>query len=302
MSIQPLEDYAHPQESRRPSQTNHICNTAMWARIQERAARASLQPRQLFLPGLEPFMRAMPNHIARSSLFAPVARGNKPIYKDEVLISRGDAVITFSGEQLDESQADVWMQAMQEAIRQPLGEPVVINRDAFLKVLGRATGGNDYKWLLSAMKALTFAMLVIQVHDRDRNLKLCVGKTRALHLIDAFEYDDEIGRYIVRINPRWQQLYGNHEFACIDWDKRLAIKRGQDMAKTLQRLVATSADKVQRYGLDWLKAKLQYTSPLRKYRSALCAALAELERVEVIAAAHIGTSTRGSEQAVWTKL
>ena len=171
-----------------------------------------------------------------------------------------------------------------------------------MKVLGRATGGNDYKWLLSAMKALTFAMLVIQVHDRDRNLKLCVGKTRALHLIDACEYDDEIGRYIVRINPRWQQLYGNHEFACIDWEKRLAIKRGQDMAKTLQRLVATSADKVQRYGLDWLKDKLQYTSPLRKFRTALRAALAELERVEVIAAAHIGISTRGSEQAVWTKL
>ena len=74
------------------------------------------------------------------------------------------------------------------------------------------------------------------------------------------------------------------------------------MAKTLQRLVATSADKVQRYGLDWLKDKLQYTSPLRKFRTALRAALAELERVEVIAAAHIGTSTRGSEQAVWTKL
>jgi hypothetical protein len=36
----------------------------------------------------------------------------------------------------------------------------------------------------------------------------------------------------------------------------MQIGRGQDMAKALQRLVATSADSVQRYGLDWLKRKL----------------------------------------------
>jgi len=59
---------------------------------------------------------------------------------------------------------------------------------------------------------------------------------------------------------------------------------------------------VQRYGLDWLKNKLQYTSRMDKFRHALCAALAELERVEIIAGAHIGTSTRGREQAIWTKL
>ncbi|WP_175854730.1 plasmid replication initiator TrfA [Burkholderia anthina] len=302
MSAPHLENNNHPKESRRTNQASNIRDTAVWSRIQERAARGLVQPRQLFLPGLEPFMRAMPNHIARSSLFAPVARGNKLIYKDEVLISRGDAVITFSGEQLDESQADVWMQAMQEAIRQPLGEPVVINRDAFLKVLGRTTGGNDYKWLLSAMKALTFAMLVIQVHGRDGNLKLSVGKTRALHLIDAFDYDDEIGRYIVRVDPRWQQLYGNHEFACIDWEKRLAIKRGQDMAKTLQRLAATSADKVQRHGLEWLKDKLQYTSRIDKFRNSLRKAMDELERVGIIASGRLEISTRGKEQVVWIKL
>ena len=59
------------------------------------AQREVLAPQQLFLPGLEDFMRAMPNHIARSSLFAPVARGRKRIHKDTVLVSRADAVIKF---------------------------------------------------------------------------------------------------------------------------------------------------------------------------------------------------------------
>lgn len=101
------------------------------ARMEGRAAKLATadrkedQPVQLFLPGLEEFMRAMPNHLARSSLFAPVARGRKKMHMDVVLVSRADAVIKFSGEQLDEAQADVWMQAMHEAGRAALGEPVL---------------------------------------------------------------------------------------------------------------------------------------------------------------------------------
>ena len=106
------------------------------AQAEEAAANT---PRQMFLPGLEEFMRAMPNHIARSSLFAPVAAGRKKIHKDTVLVSRGDAVIKFWGEQLDEAQADVWMQAMHEASKQTLGEPVIINRAEFLRSMGRQT-------------------------------------------------------------------------------------------------------------------------------------------------------------------
>lgn len=97
---------------------------------------AAETPQQIFLPGMEEFMRTMPNYIARSSLFAPVAPRRKKMHKDTVLVSRGDAVIKFWGEQLDVAQADVWMQAMHEVSKQPLGEPVVINRAAFLKAIG----------------------------------------------------------------------------------------------------------------------------------------------------------------------
>lgn len=98
-------------------------------------------PQNLFLPGCQESMRAMPNHIARSSLFAPVARGKKKDHKGVVLVSRVDAVIKYSGEQLDESQADVWMQCLKEAMGKPLGEPIIINRGRFLKDIGRTGGG-----------------------------------------------------------------------------------------------------------------------------------------------------------------
>jgi len=91
------------------------------------------------------------------------------------------------------------------------------------------------------------------------------------------------------LDPRWRMLFGNREFALIDWDKRLQIGKGQDMAKALQHLIAASADRLQRYALDWLKVKLQYGGRIRDFREALARSMRELER-----------SSKGKEQlAVW---
>ena len=274
--------------------------------IKQKAAQVAAQaeqkaaetPRQMFLPGMDEFMRAMPNHIARSSLFAPVARGRRKLHDGTILQSRGDAEIRFSGKQLDEAQADVWMQAMKEAQRQPLGTPVVINRTEFLREIGRTKGGENYKWLHRTMQDLAFAMLVIEVTKADGKPKLSIGKTRALHLIAGFDYDEASEEYTLTIDPRWHAMYGNREFALIDWEKRREFGRNQDMAKTLQRLVATSSNPVQRYALDWLKGKMEYSSPMRKFRDALGVACAELERLEIITAHKIEDSTKGKQQLV----
>lgn len=267
------------------------------AKAEQKAAETS---RQMFLPGMDEFMRAMPNHIARSSLFAPVARGRRKLHDATILQSRGDAEIRFSGKQLDEAQADVWMQAMKEAERQPLGTPVVINRTDFLRAIGRTKGGENYKWLHRTMQDLAFAMLVIEVTKADGKPKLSIGKTRALHLIAGFDYDEASEEYTLTIDPRWHAMYGNREFALIDWEKRREFGRNQDMAKTLQRLVATSSNPVQRYALDWLKGKMEYGGRMRDFRDALTRACTELKRLEIITAHKIEDSTKGKPQlALW---
>lgn len=264
--------------------------------------KAAETPRQMFLPGMDDFMRAMPNHIARSSLFAPVARGRRKMHDGSILQSRGDAEIRFSGKQLDEAQADVWMQAMKEAQRQPLGEAVTINRRAFLQAIGRTDTGPNYQWLHRTMQDLAFAMLVIEVTKADGKPKLSIGKTRALHLIAGFDYDEDSEEYTLTIDPRWHAMYGNREFALVDWEKRLEFGRNQDMAKSLQRLVATTADTVQRFSLEYLKGRAQSAGRMRDFRDALEKAMRELERLGIIAGGRIEKSTKGKEQAVWTKL
>ena len=272
------------------------------ARKAEEVEHEAEKPKKLFVRGMDELMLAMPNHVSRSSLFAPVAPGRKKMHKDTILVSRGDAVIKFWGEQLDETQADVWMRAMYEASKHPLGVPVIINRNAFLKAIGRSSGGENYKWLHRTMEALSFAMLVMEVHNKDGNTKLAIGRTRALHMIEGFDYDDKAETYTLRVDPRWCSMYGNHEYALIDWEKRMQFGSNQNMAKALQRLIATSSETVQRFALDWLKSKLEYGSPLRKFKESLEAAMRELERLEIIAGGRVEDNSKGQPQAVWTKL
>ena len=280
---------------------------ALAARVAAAQARSAIrrdspEPQQMFLPGLVSELRAMPNHFARSSLFAPVARGRKTLHAQTVLVTRADATIIYSGPQLDEVQADVWMQLMFEAKDASLGQSVVINRATFLRAIGRTTSGRDYAWLRLTMVAFKAATIVIETRKPDGGQKYLVGDLKAFHMLADFDYDADSKAYTFTIDPRWKKIFGGREYALIDWESRLEIAQGQDMAKALQRLVATSSDPVQRYSLDWLKDKLQYTSPIRKFRKSVTAAMRELERVGVIAGGRIERSTRGREQAAWTKL
>lgn len=262
-------------------------------------ADASTEPAQMFLPGMEDWIRAMPNHLARSSLFAPVARGRKKLHNETPLVTRSDCVLTYTGEQLDEAQADVALQLIFDGRQAPLGQAVTFERRAFIQALGRQTGGSSYEWLHRTMKAFAKATLIIEAKKPNGAVRYHVGSTETFHIL-SFKYDEATEIYSYILDPRWKTLFGNREYALIDWSKRLQIGRGQDMAKTLQRLIATSSDSPQRYSLDWLKEKMQYESPMRKFRDAIEAAVAVLVRLDIIACGRIEESTRGQEQlTVW---
>lgn len=213
-------------------------------------------------------------------------------------MTRADAVMVYTGEQLDEADADLAMQLIFAARIQPLGQPVSLNRAALLRAMGRDTGKAQYEWLHRRMKALTASTLFIEARKSDGSLKYRIGDAEGFHIIQSFRYDDNAETYTFVLDPRWAVLFGNREFALIDWNKRLQISHCRDLAKALQRLLATSSDTVQRYALDWLKAKMQFESPLRKFRKPVLAAISELERLEIVAAGRIVHSTRGKEQLV----
>ena len=258
--------------------------------------KAAETPLQMFLPGFD--IGAFPNHLNRSSFIAPIARGRRKFHRQTEMVTRKDCVLEYTGEQLDEADGDIIMALIAFAQPYPIGTPVPLNRAELLRKIKRSTGNHDYEWLHRRIKSLTEATMFLEARKPDGSTRYSIGKTVSFRIIAGFSYDDEDEAYSYSLDPRWVQMFGNREYSLIDWDKRMQIGRGQDMAKTLQRLLATSADPVQRYALDWLKDKMEYTGRLRDFRDALTRAVRELERLEIIAKGNIEDSTKGKPQLV----
>lgn len=256
--------------------------------------RAAETPRQIFLPGFN--IGAMPNHLNRSSLIAPIARGRRKFHRETVMVTRADCLLEYTGEQLDEADGDIIMALVFFSRTQALGTTVPLNRAELLRKIGRATGNHDYQWLHRRMRALTTGTIYIEAKKQDGTARYNIGRAVAFHVLSGFEYNDETQAYSYTLDPRWVQMFGNREYSLIDWEKRMQMGRGQDMAKALQRLVATSCNPVQHYALDWLKEKMQYASPVRKFREALGVAVQELVRLEIVTKGCVERSTKGKEQ------
>jgi len=302
-----------PASTRAPfHQDNNLLRlSAAMQRAQQKAAQAianvaekqATTPAPFILPGINETARAIPNYIARSAIFAPVRRGWRPLHDDTVFLEGTNILLKGSGKQLSEDHADIWMHAMYLQTTALLGEAPVINRADFLRGMGRPTGGSAYDWLHEGMKDLARFTLCIEARRKDGSVKYSYGKhpsTRVLAMLGGFDYHEASGSYTLYADPRWAQIFGNREYALVDWTKRLQMRH--DLSKSLQRLIGTSADIQQKYSLYILKQRAQYTGRMRDFRATLERSLAELEALKVIAEPRIETAIRGHEQAVWTRL
>ena len=262
-----------------------------------RDKKAAETPRQLFLPGFD--IGAFPNHLNRSSFIAPIARGRRKFHRQAEMVTRKDCVLEYTGEQLDEADGDLIMALIAFAQPYALGTPVPLNRKELLrKIKPGSIGSTQYDWLYRSMKRLREGTLFLEARKPDGSTRYTVGKMESFNVLKDLNYDGESETYTYILDPRWVVMFGNREYSLIDWGKRMQIGRGLDMAKTLQRLLATSSDPVQRYGLDGLKVQMEYTGRMRDFRDALTRAVRELERLEIVAKGCIEDSTRGKPQLV----
>lgn len=233
--------------------------------------------------------RVIPNYLARSPLFAPVRPGRRKQRTEELLASPKGFEIRFSGEQLDQSDCDVFMQLIHEARGKTLGEPVDLNRADLLKQIGRDDGGKNYAWLTSVFKRLNGARIHVESERYKVNVTL-VSKT----------IEDKLsGRFQAVLDPDIIKIFSGNEYTIVDWEKRKMLERRVDLAKWLQNFICSNEKGLQRNSLANLKEWAGYSSPMRKFREALTEALEELERVGVISGP---TFYEDGSKVRWTRL
>ena len=175
--------------------------------------------------------RGAPNAVLRGALFAAVQGKGRRYMDREVLAAQRGVTVRFTGMQLDQSDLDVWEQALHRARTQALGTRCYFTARGFLKALTRQASGQNLEWLKSSLARLAGA--VVEISDGRR--------TYFGTLIERGVRDEETGRYVVEINPDLAAFYGRSQWTQIDWEQR-QLMRSKPLALWLHGFYASHAE------------------------------------------------------------
>ena len=186
--------------------------------IQKRQKRQHQKPKSaeiIQLPLWPEPARGVPNSALRGALFAAIQGKNRQYLKNKLLAVQDGVRIKFTGEQLDQSDMDVWEQILHLARQHPLGTYCDFTAHAFLKALGRSTGKAQHEWLSSVIRR-HIACAVEMTHN---------GKTFTGSLVEECFRDERTGHYRLKLNPSLVKLYGAGMWTALDWQQRQQLRR-----------------------------------------------------------------------------
>ena len=255
-------------------------------KMQQREATEKRGPAKVIqLPLWPDAKRGAPNAVLRGALFAAIQGKTRHRGLSEQLIATQDGVtIQYTGAQLDQSDLDVWEQALHLVRTQALGTECHFTEKGFLKALGRSTGKSDRTWLRSAISRLTTATVEIS------NGRLTYGGS-----LVSFSRDEETGHTVLEINPKLARFFSPTRWTQIDWEQRQQL-RGKPLALWLHGFYATHAEPYP-LRVEYLhKLSGSQTNRLRRFKESLTQALSDLQASGTIR----GFEIRGDLVHVWT--
>lgn len=219
----------------------------------------------------EPYM-GVPNEIARSALFAAIKEPKiRKLFDNAPIASQGGFSIIYTGQQLDQGHIDIFEGIMHFARRVHEGNRVKLTRYALLKLIGRASGKEQYDWLLHRFNHLTATSVSI-MHDGKR---IFWGS-----LLPRGALDIETGEIVIEITRDLAKLFARG-LSRVQWEERRKIGR-HPLAQWLHLYYAGHAKPVP-VSVVWLqKHSGSDTATLRKFRQSLRKALQKLQTVEAI--------------------
>ena len=246
-------------------------------KMQQRAATEKRGPAKVIqLPLWPEAKRGAPNAVLRGALFAAVHKDRQYMRRQELIETQDGVTIRYTGEQLDQTDLDVWEQTLHLARTQALGTECRFTAHGFLKALGRSTGKHNHDWLKASLVRLAGAVVEITAGRRTYFGTLVEGGMR----------DEDTGRYVVEINPKLAKFYGRTQWTQIDWGQRQRL-RGKPLALWLHGFYASHA-KPYPLTVEYLhKLSGSRTKQLWKFKQNLTQAFRDLEAAGAIKAFEI---------------
>lgn len=166
--------------------------------------------------------RGVPNAIIRSALFTVRNPNQKrPYVKERAVFALSNITIRYTGEELRQDDASVFMQILHIARTEPLGNTVNFTAGAFIRALGWDRAGESYERLKNAILRLTATAVHIHVHNERAGY--------AASLIRSFEYRAQDGeplkQWRIQLEPAMKALFGETAYTRVLLQQRLKLKR-----------------------------------------------------------------------------
>jgi hypothetical protein len=213
--------------------------------------------------------RAAPNAVFRSALFPALNnKKSRRFVQNHKIYSVSGLDVTFTGQQFDQTDLDVYLEILNLAKAVPLGQPVRFSAYSLLKALGWGVGGNKHKRLHLVLVRLCGGVVEATDHKARYFGQLIFGGVR----------DEITNDYEITINPNFAKLFGFGLWSSIDLDQRRQLERNST-AKALHAYYSThTAPDLHRYDTLAQLAGLEGKNR-RDVKASLIRAHEELKRV-----------------------
>lgn len=221
--------------------------------------------KEIYLPDSKKNHSPVPNIVLRSALFGVVGKGYRQFEKKALKASFNGYTVKYTGEQLDQSDLDVWLECLKRCQETPLGYTVRFSSYDFLKNIGRDTGKSQYNWLNDSLSRMQVS-----------GVELSDGKFSYFgSLINEIYREEETGENCLVLNPKIAVCFGDSGWSGINKLIRMQLK-GKPLTQWLHGFYSSHAKplpiKVETLrGLCGSEVK-----ELKKFRQMLKKSLSEL--------------------------
>lgn len=175
-------------------------------------------------------VRAVPNGFLRSALFAARGRGKRRYINGEDLAACGGVTVRYKGEQLDQSDLDVWESVLHAVRLQALGTQCRVTSYSLLKLMGLTDTGPNRTTLFNRIERLVANAVTITQ-----------GRyTYMGGLIEKAVRDKITHEWVIKIDPELAPIYSHDQFTMVDWAIRQSMS-GKPLAQWLHGYYASHA-------------------------------------------------------------
>ncbi len=237
------------------------------------------------------------NALSNSALFhVQVPNVPRKLYQDEVLASRSNVTIQYTGQELFQDDLDVLL-CLLTISKDAVGAIHEISWAEMLRLLGLPDSGHRYVKIKKCVRRLRGAYVSVERFYPEETLQ---KKKKMKHPVEDLDVCNFISELHIRkgetfqfaIDPWIAQLYSNREYGLVDIKKRLSLGRN-DLAKMLQCMIAGQAANIQRYKVSTLLRYSGLSCDEKHFKLYLATSLKKLIEAKIIFSYDLPRAKRG---------